>query len=82
MRGTNESSGALFSYLDLDERVPEGLHRAPIGIQRDDMKDLLADVDPVGSGVWFWFGAHPAFLLVGCGAKCDAGMRGGPSHYS
>ena len=42
MRGTDETSGALFSYVDLDERVPAG---HPLCKIRQIVNDALASLD-------------------------------------
>ena len=42
MRGTDEASGSLFSYVDLDERVPAG---HPLRKIRQIVNDALASLD-------------------------------------
>ena len=42
MRGTDEASGALFSYVDLEERVPA---RHPLRLIRRIVNDALASLD-------------------------------------
>lgn len=42
MRGTDEASGSLFSYVDLEERVPE---RHPLRLIRRIVNDALASLD-------------------------------------
>ena len=42
MRGTDEAAGSLFSYVDLDERVPA---RHPLRLIRRIVNDALARLD-------------------------------------
>ena len=42
MRGTDEMTGALFSYVDLEERVPAG---HPLRMIRRIVNDALARLD-------------------------------------
>ncbi|MDP2739619.1 MAG: IS5/IS1182 family transposase, partial [Pseudorhodobacter sp.] len=42
MRGTDEASGSLFSYVDLDERIPA---RHPLRKVRQVVNDALASLD-------------------------------------
>ena len=43
MRGTDEASGSLFSYVDLDERIPA---KHPLRKIRQIVNDALASLDP------------------------------------
>ena len=43
MRGTDEASGSLFSYVDLDERIPS---KHPLRKIRQIVNDALASLDP------------------------------------
>ena len=42
MRGTDEMSGSLFSYVDLEERIPS---RQPLRKVRQVVNDALASLD-------------------------------------
>ena len=42
MRGTDETMGSLFSYVDLDERIPT---RHPLRKVREIVNDALASMD-------------------------------------
>ena len=42
MRGTDETSGSLFSYVDLEERVPA---QHPLRLIRRIVTDALASLD-------------------------------------
>jgi len=42
MRGSDKTSGALFSYVDLEDRVPAG---HPLRVIREIVNDALADLD-------------------------------------
>ena len=42
MRGTDEASGSLFSYVDLEERIPA---RHPLRKVRQIVNDALASLD-------------------------------------
>ena len=42
MRGTDEATGSLFSYVDLEERIPA---RHPLRKVREIVKDALASMD-------------------------------------
>ena len=42
MRGTDETSGSLFSYVDLEERIPP---RHPLRKIRQVVKDARASLD-------------------------------------
>jgi transposase len=43
MRGSDRTSGSLFSYVDLEDRVPAG---HPLRVIREIVNDALADLDP------------------------------------
>ena len=53
MRGTDEASGSLFSYVDLEERVPE---RHPLRLIRRIVNDALARLDPEFDALYTDFG--------------------------
>jgi hypothetical protein len=53
MRGTDEASGALFSYVDLEERVPE---RHPLRLIRRVVNDALASLDADFGALYADFG--------------------------
>ena len=53
MRGTDEVSGALFSYVDLEERVPAG---HPLRKIRQIVNDALASLDAEFDGLYTDFG--------------------------
>ena len=42
MRGSDETSGSLFSYVDLEDRVPAG---HPLRVIREIVNDALAEFD-------------------------------------
>ena len=56
MRGTDEASGALFSYVDLEERVPA---RHPLRLIRRIVNDALASLDAEFGALYADFG-HPS----------------------
>lgn len=43
MRGSDKTSGSLFSYVDLEDRMPAG---HPLQVIREIVNDALADLDP------------------------------------
>ena len=53
MRGTDEASGSLFSYVDLEERVPE---RHPLRLIRRIVNDALASLDAEFDALYIDFG--------------------------
>ena len=53
MRGTDEASGALFSYVDLEERVPA---RHPLRLIRRIVNDALASLDAEFGALYADFG--------------------------
>ncbi len=53
MRGTDEASGALFSYVDLEERVPAG---QPLRTIRRIVNDGLASLDREFDALYTDFG--------------------------
>ena len=53
MRGTDEASGALFSYVDLEERVPAG---HPLRTIRRIVNDALASLDADFDALYTDFG--------------------------
>ena len=53
MRGTDEASGSLFSYVDLEERVPAG---HPLRKIRQIVNDALASLDAEFDGLYTDFG--------------------------
>ncbi|WP_370160412.1 IS5 family transposase, partial [Limimaricola soesokkakensis] len=53
MRGTDEASGSLFSYVDLEERVPE---RHPLRLIRRIVNDALASLDAELDALYTDFG--------------------------
>ena len=53
MRGTDEASGSLFSYVDLEERVPE---RHPLRLIRRVVNDALASLDAEFAALYTDFG--------------------------
>ena len=46
MRGTDETSGSLFSYVDLEARIPA---RHPLRKIRQVVNEALASLDPAGT---------------------------------
>ena len=53
MRGTDEASGSLFSYVDLEERVPE---QHPLRLIRRIVNDALARLDAEIDTIYTDFG--------------------------
>ncbi len=53
MRGTDEAAGSLFSYVDLEERVPE---RHPLRLIRRIVNDALASLDAEFDALYTDFG--------------------------
>ena len=53
MRGTDETSGALFSYVDLEERIPP---RHPLRKIRQVVNDALASLDAEFEALYTDFG--------------------------
>lgn len=53
MRGSDEASGSLFSYVDLEERVPE---RHPLRLIRRIVNDALASLDAEFDALYTDFG--------------------------
>lgn len=53
MRGTDETSGALFSYVDLEERIPLG---HPLRKIRQVVNDALASLDAEFEALYTDFG--------------------------
>ena len=53
MRGTDEAIGSLFSYVDLEERVPAG---HPLRKIRQIVNDALASLDAEFDGLYTDFG--------------------------
>jgi len=53
MRGTDETSGSLFSYVDLEERIPE---RHPLRKIRQVVNDALASLDAEFEALYTDFG--------------------------
>ncbi|TCS60282.1 hypothetical protein EDD52_115102 [Primorskyibacter sedentarius] len=53
MRGTEEASRSLFSYVDLEERVPA---RHPLRLIRRIVNDALASLDTVFEVLYTDFG--------------------------
>ena len=53
MRGTDETSGALFSYVDLEERIPQ---RHPLRKIRQVVNDALASLDAEFEALYTDFG--------------------------
>lgn len=53
MRGTDEASGSLFSYVDLEERVPK---RHPLRLIRRIVNDALASLDAEFGALYTDFG--------------------------
>ncbi len=53
MRGTDETSGSLFSYVDLEERIPE---RHPLRKIRQVVNDALASLDADFEALYIDFG--------------------------
>ena len=53
MRGTDETSGSLFSYVDLEERIPR---RHPLRQIRQVVNDALASLDADFGGLYADFG--------------------------
>ena len=53
MRGTDEASGSLFSYVDLEERVPAG---HPLRKIRQIVNDALASLDAEFDALYTDFG--------------------------
>jgi transposase len=49
MRGTDETRGALFSYVDLEERIPA---RHPLRKVREIVNDALASMDAEFDGLY------------------------------
>ena len=74
MRGTDETSGSLFSYADLGERIPV---RHPLRKIRHVVNDALAIRDTVilnglmlvfvglGIALWPWWWSAPFWLAYG-----------------
>ena len=54
MRGTDETSGSRFSYVDLEERVPA---RQPLRKLRQVVNDVLARLDTDFEALYTDFGA-------------------------
>lgn len=59
MRGTDETSGSLFSYVDLEERDPAG---HPLGKIRQIVKDASVSLDAEFDALYTDFG-HPFIAL-------------------
>ena len=57
MRGTGETSGSLFSYVDLEDRIPA---RHPLRKIRQVVNDALASLDADFEGLYVRFG-RPSF---------------------
>ena len=60
MRGVNATSGALFSYVDLEERIPA---RHPLRKIRQVVNDALASLDADFEALYIDFGrpsTHPS----------------------
>jgi transposase len=53
MRGTDEASGSLFSYVDLEQRVPD---RHPLRLIRRVVNDALASLDAEFAALYTDFG--------------------------
>ena len=53
MRGTDEAAGSLFSYVDLEERVPA---RHPLRLIRRIVNDALAGLDAEFAALYTDFG--------------------------
>ena len=53
MRGTDEASGSLFSYVELEERVPEG---NPLRKIRQIVNDALSSLDANFDALYTDFG--------------------------
>ena len=53
MRGTDEASGSLFSYVDLEDRIPA---RHPLRKIRQVVNDALASLDPEFEALYVDFG--------------------------
>lgn len=56
MRGTDEASGSLFSYVDLEDRVPAG---HPLRKIRQIVNDALASLDAEFDALWTCRGLMP-----------------------
>ncbi|MET4129603.1 hypothetical protein ACSSV6_002743 [Roseovarius sp. MBR-38] len=61
MRGMDETSGSLFSYVDLEQRIPE---RHPLREIRQVVNDALASLDAEFEALYTDFGRWPAAGLV------------------
>ena len=53
MRGTDEASGSLFSYVNLEERVPA---RHPLQKIQEVMNETLASLDAESAALYTDFG--------------------------
>ncbi|ETD80432.1 transposase IS4 [Rhodobacter capsulatus B6] len=53
MRGTDETSGSLFSYVDLEDRIPA---KHPLRKIRQVVNDALASLDGDFEGLYVRFG--------------------------
>ena len=53
MRGTDEKSGSLFSYVDLEDRI---LERHPVRKIRQAVNDALASLDAECESLYVYFG--------------------------
>lgn len=57
MRGTDEASGSLFSYVDLEERVPAG---HPLRKIRQIVNDALVSLDAEFDALYTDLGCPPS----------------------
>jgi len=53
MRGTDEKSGSLFSYVDLEDRIPA---QHPLRKIRQEVNDALASLDAEFQALYVAFG--------------------------
>jgi transposase len=77
MRGTDERSGALFSFVDLEERVPK---QHPLRKIRQIVNDALASLDGEFSRLYAAEG-RPSIAPRSCCARrcCRRSTRSAPS---
>ena len=64
MRGSDATSGVLFSYVDLEERVPQG---HPLRTIRGIVNDTLASLDAEFSRLYEDTGRESVALIVRSG---------------
>jgi len=77
MRGSDKTSGSLFSYVDLEDRVPAA---HPLRVIREIVNDALADLD-ASSRTFMKAGAAPRLRRSGLCARlcCRRFIRSVPS---